>query len=733
MFADVILPLKLPGTLTYHVPEGMSAQEGCRVQVPVGTKAYMGIVLHLHDKKPEGDFTIKDIISCPDTEPVPTKGKKKSAYPTCEGRGGVCTPLMLRLWQWMADYYLCPIGDVMRCALPAKIKTAVRRKSTKPLVWDEPHDLPILTTAQQAAIDSIVSVPVDSANNPSPSRITLLHGVTASGKTAIYEHLIAKLMVHPTVGEEQKGTAQILYLVPEIALTTQLETRLRAVFGNRIGVFHSKMTDAQRAEVWERQLSDNPYHIILGARSSVFLPFRNLRLIIVDEEHEPSYKQQEPAPRYHARNVALMLARMADAQVVLGSATPSMESYYHARLGHYRLTTIADRFMPPHSQQSCQTPLSPRPAISTQVLIVDTAELRRKKQMRGIISPTLRDAMAETLDRKEQIILFQNRRGWAPVIECKDCGWVPRCTRCDMSLTMHRRTNVMVCHTCGATYNMPARCPKCEGKDLRSHGVGTEKVEDEVRHLFPEARVSRLDLDSAKTSGDFASIVDDFENGNSDILIGTQMVTKGLDFANVSVVGILAADTALNVPDFRAYERAYELMAQVAGRAGRQGQHSTVVIQTRQPDLSVVQHVVAGNYLAHYKEVMFERIEFCYPPFCRLIDVYFRHRYENVAEEVSHHFVANLQAAINTGTFIKDCNSSPSHCGESQSAIEILGPDAPAIARISGLYIRKAVIKIRPEANLKTFKDFLRTLFWHYSQASQWHQPSIVFDVDPMN
>ena len=662
-----MLPLKLPGTFTYSVPADMEVAAGCRVQVPVGeSKTYQGIVMRTHSEKPSGDFTVKPITSA-DPRPIDT-------------------PLMLRLWQWMADYYLCPLGDVMRAAIPAKMKTVVRRKSPVAIEWDEPQTLPTLTAAQQAALDTILA-----DSHP----ITLLHGVTASGKTAVYEHLISR------------AAGQVLYLVPEIALTTQLEDRLRALFGNRIGVFHSKMTEAARAEVWERQLSANPYPIILGARSSVFLPFQNLSLVIIDEEHEMSYKQQEPSPRYHARNVALMLARHANAHVVLGSATPSMESFYHTRMGHYGLAQMKEKYGAPSLP-------SPKWGGSTNFVVADTAELRRKKLMKGIVSPVLREAMEAALSRGEQVILFQNRRGWASQVECKECGWTPRCLRCDVSLTMHRRMGLMVCHTCGATYGMPAQCPQCECADMRPHGIGTEKVEDEVRRLFPDARVSRLDLDSAKTRDDFADIVADFAQGHSDILIGTQMVTKGLDFERVSVVGVLAADTALNAPDFRAYERAYELMAQVAGRAGRKGMPATVVIQTRQPDLSVVRHVVEGNYLAHYKEVMRERMDFCYPPFCRLIDIYFKHRYENVAQDVALSFVRRITEAQMTG-------------------VEVLGPDTPAKARVSNLYIQKAVVKIRPEADLTTVKTFLQSLFWEYLHSAVWRQPLILFDVDPNN
>lgn len=679
MYADVIVPLKLPGTFTYSVPEEMAVQVGCRVQVPVGdTKAYTGIVARMRDERPEGDFIIKPLLTA-DPEPV-------------------ATGEMIRLWQWVSDYYLCPLGDVMRAAMPAKIKTAKRRRAAEVTVWDNINSMPVLTAAQQKALTEIECGGKD---------VCLLHGITGSGKTAIYEHLIAR------------NPGQTLYLVPEIALTTQLEERLRDVFGNRIGVFHSKMSEAQRGSVWEKQLSDDPYPIILGARSSVFLPFRNLQLVIIDEEHEMSYKQQEPAPRYHARNVALMLAHYAGARTVLGSATPSMESFYLARRGRYNLVSLSERYIPTSICTATQEWSDEEHAVAAvtdgvKYIIADTAELRRKKMMRGMVSPVLRDAIREALERGEQAIVFQNRRGWAPHVECRDCGWTPRCLRCDVSLTMHKRLNVMVCHTCGAQYGMPVRCPSCGCTELRGYGAGTEKVEEEVRRLFPDARTSRLDLDAAKTRDDLRYIINDFESGGADILIGTQMVTKGLDFSRVSVVGIIAADTALNVPDFRAYERAYELMTQVAGRSGRRGGSSTVVIQTRQTDLPIISHVVNNDYLAHYKAVMQERIDFCYPPFCRLVNIYFKHRYENVAEAAAQSFVGRIISASLTG-------------------VEVLGPDAPAKARVANLYIRKAVMKIRPEGSISKVKEFLNGLFWEYLHSSVYKQPLIVFDVDPNN
>lgn len=693
LYADVIIPLRIAGTLTYSVPDNFSVRVGDRVTVPVGSKEYTGIVAVLHDETPKGNFEIKHILAVLDPEELAPSA----------------TQAQIRLWLWVAEYYMCPLGDVMRAAMPMRHRSGKKRKVSAPIPTPDTSSsllsaLPQLSPAQQIAYEAIVS---------DTHSITLLHGVTASGKTSIYMHLIRDVI--------NRG-GQVLYLVPEIALTTQLEKRMRAVFADEMMVYHSKMTDAQRNDVWEELLAQSTNKtasrkLVLGARSSVFLPFCNLQLVIIDEEHEASYKQQEPSPRYHARNVALMMARHSGARVLLGSATPSMESYYHTRFGRYGLVELNEKFV---TDGSCDDTSSHR------LLIEDVGELRRKKLMKGILAPRLQEEMSQALSEGHQIILFQNRRGWAPMVECKDCGWVPKCNHCDVSLTHHKRDSKLVCHTCGATYQVPSACPKCGSVSLRSMGIGTEKVVDEVHRLFPEARIARLDLDTAKTQDDFREIIEGFSQGDADVLVGTQMVTKGLDFINVSVVGVIGADTALNVPDFRAYERAYELIAQVAGRAGRKGLHSVVVIQTRQPDLPVIRHIVTGNYKAHYKDVMTERLEFIYPPFCRIIEVYFKHRYETTVEKVATDFCNTLTVRI--WEWNHDVTNATKH-----AAVELLGPDAPAHARVSNLYIRKAVIKVGKDADLVSVKRYLNDLKWHYLLSSAGAGVSILYDVDPMN
>ena len=437
---------------------------------------------------------------------------------------------------------------------------------------------------QQRAHDEIV----DSFRT---KNVCLLHGVTSSGKTEIYIHLIEEVI---------RQGKQVLYLLPEIALTTQITERLKRVFGSRLGIYHSKFPDAERVEIWQKQLSDSGYDIILGVRSSVFLPFRNLGLIIVDEEHENTYKQQDPAPRYHARNAAIVLAALYGAKTLLGTATPSVETWYNATSGKYGLVELKERY------KEIQMP---------EIIPVDIKELQRKKRMNGPFSPLLLQYVREALEQKEQVILFQNRRGFAPMIECHTCGWVPKCKNCDVSLTYHKGLNQLTCHYCGYT----RICPACEGADLRNRGFGTEKIEDDVKRLFPEAAVARMDLDTTRTRSAYERIIADFEQGKTDILIGTQMVSKGLDFDHVSVVGILNADTMLNYPDFRAYERAFQLMAQVAGRAGRKNKRGRVVLQTKSIEHSIIPQVIGNDYEGMVNGQLAERQIFHYPPYYRLV------------------------------------------------------------------------------------------------------------------
>ena len=688
LYVEVILPLPLDGTFTYSVPDTLAPQVrmGVRVVVPLGrSKTYTAMAVSTHNDKPE--FDTRDILQVVDDSPVLPERQ-------------------LRLWQWISTYYMCALGDVFKAALPAGLKAedGYRPKTvrcvTLPANLRSEHSLHIAMTAltralkqqqtfckylelshwdqidggtppehiQEVACDELQNAanasdailrqltsrrflevyyrevgriggggeyspeniqPLSEAQQDAMNKIgvqfmsknvVLLHGVTSSGKTEIYIHLIQKAI------EEGR---QVLYLLPEIALTVQMTRRLQRVFGSRLGIYHSRYSDAERVEIWKKQLSDEPYDVILGARSAVFLPFSRLGLVIVDEEHETSFKQQDPAPRYHARSAAIMLARMYDgAKVLLGTATPSMESYNNALTGKYGYVSLTTRY---------------KDVALPDIHVVDIKDLYRRKMMRGPFSPELLDAMRAALKQHKQVILFQNRRGFAPMVECKVCGWVPKCKNCDVSLTYHRSMNVLTCHYCGYTYAVPHQCPNCESTELLGRGYGTEKIEDRVRELFPDARIARMDLDTTRSAGAYQRIIGDFSSGRTDILIGTQMISKGLDFSGVTVVGILNADTMLNYPDFRAYEHAYMMLTQVSGRAGRRGERGLVILQTKSPDLPVIQQVVSGDFKTFASDLMDERRMFHYPPFYHLVYVYLRYRNEAVVESAAIEMASRLR------------------------------------------------------------------------------------------
>ena len=744
-YVDVILPLPLEGLFTYAVSDALSAsvQFGVRLLVPLGkSKTYTALAVRLHDEKP--DFELREIISVLDKTPV-------------------VIPSQYELWQWMADYYMSPIGEIYKAALPSGLKLeegykprtetyvalcpACRTERGRELVFDmlrrSPKQQKVLTTflalsegmegqgcevsreelmnesrCTPAVLKSLIDRQVlttytkevgrlNHGGEPHPERIkplspaqqdayngilfqwlkhpvTLLHGVTSSGKTEIYIHLIQKQL--------DEGR-QVLYLLPEIALTVQMMERLRSVFGNRLGIYHSKYSDAERVEIWQKQLSKNPYDVILGARSAVFLPFQRLGLVIVDEEHETSFKQQDPMPRYHARSAAIMMSAPTN---LLGTATPSVESYYNAMQGKYGLVELKTRY------QDIELP---------EIEVVDVKDLRRRKMMNGPFSPRLLMAIRTALDEGRQVILFQNRRGFAPMVECRDCGWVPRCKNCDVSLTMHRNLNMLTCHYCGYTYGIPATCPECGGTDLRGKGFGTEKIEDQVMALFPDARVARMDLDTTRSRTAYERLIGDFASGRTNILIGTQMISKGLDFDNVAVVGILDADTMLNYPDFRAYEHAFMMMSQVAGRAGRKGQRGLVLLQTRNKDLPVIRQVVANDWKGFYEELLEERRQFRYPPFCRLIYVYLRHRQESVVDS----------AAVFMGGLLRQWFGD-----------RVLGPDKPAVARVKTLHIRKIVLKLENGIDQQRVRQYLRQAEHTILQDKRNSAVQIYFDVDPL-
>ena len=754
-YADIILPVPLQGTFTYAVPDGMAVQVGMRVLVGFGrSKTYIGIVDRMHDTTPQG-YEVKDIQAVMDTLPVVNQAQ-------------------LQLWHWISDYYLSPIGDVYKAALPAGLKAEdgyrpktevyirlteqyrhvtalhialnVLSRAKKQLEaftaylelsgWDRVEDgiqpeevtreelmnvsgasaetikqlekrqlletyevevgrlnhggeyhpelVKPLSAAQQEAYNAILMSMLK-------HRVTLLHGVTSSGKTEIYIQLIQRAL-------ERKE--QVLFLMPEIALTVQMMQRLQRVFGNRLGIYHSRYSDAERVEIWQKQLSDNPYDIILGARSAVFLPFQRLGLIIIDEEHETSYKQQDPAPRYHARSAAIIMAQQtkggSEPRVLLGTATPSMESYYNAKTGKYGLVELTERY------QGIEMP---------EIQVVDTADLSRRKMMAGPFSPLLLTRVREALERGEQAILFQNRRGFAPMIECRQCGWVPHCQHCDVSLTLHRQMQQLTCHYCGYTYRVPTECPCCGSTDLRTRGYGTEKIEEQVHEVFPDARVARMDLDTTRTRNAYERIISDFSAGRTNILIGTQMISKGLDFDRVSVVGIIGCDSMLNFPDFRAYEHAFMMMSQVSGRAGRKNRRGLVILQTKNPQVPVVQQVVRNDYGALYRDLIAERQAFRYPPYYRLVYVFLKHRQDQTVQT----------AAIEMGARLRQL-----------FADRVLGPDKPAVAKVKQQNIRKLMLKLELGIDMKRVRQCLLMVQQQMTADKRYSSLQVYYDVDPL-
>lgn len=535
-----------------------------------------------------------------------------------------------------------------------------------------------LSPAQQTAYDGIARAFAD-------KRVCLLHGVTSSGKTEIYVHLIEKAL---------RAGRSVLYLLPEIALTTQITQRLRMHFGDAMGVYHSKFPDTERVEIWKKQASAEPYRLIVGVRSALFLPLRDLGLIIVDEEHESSYKQEDPAPRYNARDAAIVMAARSGASVLLGTATPSLESYANARAGKYALVQLKERY------GHVQLP---------EIRVENVRLLRHRKVMTDSLSPALCQEIGRALEAGQQAILFQNRRGYASYLVCHDCGWIPRCERCDVSLTLHRSTGRLMCHYCGATYAVPERCPECGGVRLDCHGVGTEQVERDVREAFPNARTARLDLDTTRGRTAYDDILTAFRNGETDILIGTQMVSKGLDFDRVRVVGILDADMALGVPDFRAYERAFQMMSQVAGRAGRRSARGIVILQTSQPESPLIGQVVRGDYSAMYEAQMAERREYAFPPYCRLIYAFVRSRYASRADDAARALAGDLVSAF--------------------GAQAVLGPAAPVVARVKLEHFRQIMIKVPHDASPSRVRQRLREAS---SRVGGEYRVTVYFDVDPL-
>ncbi|WP_321318890.1 primosomal protein N' [Labilibaculum sp.] len=518
----------------------------------------------------------------------------------------------------------------------------------------------------------------------------LLHGVTSSGKTEIYIHLIQ---------EQLQLGKQVLYLLPEIALTTQIINRLRTVFGNKVGIYHSKFNDAERVEIYNNINQNNPdnaYQVILGVRSSIFLPFKNLGLIIVDEEHENTYKQFDPAPRYHARDASIYLAHLHQAKTLLGTATPAIETYYNAKTGKYGLVELFQR------HQNLEMP---------EIIIADVKEAKRKKRMKSMFSPELMQMMETCLENKEQIILFQNRRGYSPYLECKSCGWVPHCPNCAVSLTYHQFNNQLVCHYCAYSIHPPTSCEHCSSTEIEDKGFGTEKIEEELTGFFPDARIARMDLDTTRKKMAYEKLIYKFENQELDILVGTQMVSKGLDFDNVSLVGVLNADSMLNYPDFRAYERSFQMMAQVSGRAGRKKKRGKVLIQTYTPEHPIIKNVIGNDYISMYSDQLAERKEFIYPPFYRLINICLKHKNQTLVNQASETLAKSLRKIF---------------------GIRVFGPQSPVINRIQNLYIVNILLKIEKKSSPSKAKWILNQHANHLKSMDQFKSIQINFDVDPM-
>lgn len=812
IYADLILPVPVPGLFTYAVPpEFMSAiAPGQRAIVPFGPKKlYSGLVKRLHHDKPEG-FQLKSIIELVDSNALVNQKQ-------------------LQLWDWMAGYYMATTGDIMKAALPTGMKlesesrvsltgkekevklndkemqimTALGNKKTmrvdeinklleqksamghinsllgKGLITLEqgmaksyrPRTETLVGLAeeyrseyrQHEALDKLKRAPKQQellewiiGNNPyekiekkalleasgasaatlkaliekgmlstrekkvwralppdietqeahplNPAQskamqeirncfaekpVCLLHGVTSSGKTEIYIHLIREQL--------EKGK-QVLYLLPEIALTAQIITRLTRIFGRKVGVYHSRYSDAERVEIWKRlQDTGSPHklQLILAARSGVFLPFSELGLVIVDEEHENSYKQYDPAPRYHARDTAISLGIMHKAPVLLGTATPSLESYYNATTGKYGLVELKQRYL------DIQLP---------EVNVANLSLARKRKEMQSHFTPMLLRQMEACMEAGEQIILFQNRRGFSPFTECMECGWVPACPHCDVSLTYHKHRRELNCHYCGYSMTMPGACKACGGTDMRTRGFGTEQVEEELNLLFPKARIGRLDLDSARGKEAYARIISDFEHGRTNILVGTQMVSKGLDFDRVKLVGVLNADNLLNFPDFRAHERSFQLMAQVSGRAGRKGKRGLVIIQTSDPENPVIKQVTAHNFEAMYRVQMQERKAFHYPPFTRIIRLQYKHKQKSTCD----------RAAIQAAAMLRKLFGK-----------RILGPGEPPVQKVQDYFIMQIIIKIERKANLDRAKELIAKVNEYLSSDNRNKNIMIVADVDP--
>jgi len=817
-YAEVIIPVSLPKLYTYRVPYEFlnEVETGKRVIVQFGKKRfYTGIIKNITQIKPE--YEIKDLSTVLDNRPI-------------------ISNIQFKLWEWIASYYMCTLGEVYKAALPSGLKLEsetnislnaeidlsgisekeeliigilskekslsirkleseagfrifehVKKLVDKGIISAEEHikqkykakyddyvalneelkdacnlnkvldslqrakkqsqllidfiyltkygsnkikgltpgneilkkDLLKHSEASSAQLKSLIEKgflkiqkkeisrfgkylkDVEISNELNEYQLkakeeiaeqfinkdtVLLHGVTSSGKTEIYIKLIE---------ENLAAGKQVLYLLPEIALTTQITIRLQKIFGDRLGIYHSKFNDNERVEVW-RKLQDNTYKVILGVRSSVFLPFDNLGLIIVDEEHENTYKQFNPAPRYNARDVSVVLAKLYGSKVLLGTATPSIESYFNAKTGKYGLTELFTRY------KEISLP---------EIRIADIKEATKKLQMRSLFTPQLTESLKQTLENKEQVILFQNRRGFSPFTECEICSNIPKCENCDVSLTYHKQTNHLICHYCGYSERASRNCKACGSPAMRTRGFGTQKVEDEILTLFPEVKVSRMDTDSTSRKSAYQKIIHDFETGETDILIGTQMVSKGLDFDNVGLVGIMNADNMMNFPDFRAHERSFQLMAQVSGRAGRMFKQGKVIIQTRDKDHPVLKQVVENDYQGMLMSQLNIRKQFKYPPYYRLIQLNLKHKNKDALDAASEHLAMMLKKSFGK---------------------RVLGPEYPLISWIKTWYIKTILIKLEKNISHQKAKELMLDIIDHLKGNDKFKSLQINADVDPM-
>ena len=672
-YIDVILPLAIRDCYTYSVPDGFSIPApGTRVIVPLMKKEVRGVVLRVHTEPIDPTLTtkIRPISSIADTAPS-------------------VSPEQLALWQWMSSYYMCTLGEVMAAALPGGLDKRLTNPPKRRRTSIAPYTGPVESSH---ALSEIQDKSVDKIETfwSSGKDIVLLHGVTSSGKTDIYIHLIEKQLA---------AGKNVLYLVPEIALTTQLTSRLQCIFGDRLIVYHSRFTDAEREQRYSHiahlPLSGSDNFVVLGARSAIFLPIPNMGLIIVDEEHDPSYKQAEPAPRYHARAAAIMLAKTHRAKVLLGTATPSIETYYLAQKGVYGLVRLTERY------GGVELP---------DITLIDLRRQYERKEMYGHFSDPLVERIRQCLADNKQVILFQNRRGYAPLLQCGQCGQPPRCVQCDVPMTLHKRENEMRCHYCGYRMPVPPVCPQCGG-ELKTIGFGTERIEDEIQALFPEASVLRMDLDTTRNKSAYQDIINAFARHECDILVGTQMITKGLHFDDVRLVAVLNTDPLFNQPDFRAYERAYQMLEQVAGRAGRKGTKGEVWMQTFDPSNAVLSMVRKHDYTALYSQQIAERKLFNYPPFYRVIRLQMR----------DHNGVRVHRTAIQLQTYLARI------FGERVSGVII-----PSIERVQAYTIRELTLRIEQGANFSEAKRRLKETIDQIWSVSSNKNVKIIIDVDAL-